>query len=603
MTGQTPRGQVIQFDYDDLLSTDEDQKCLALSLRTIKMLIAQTDYYHWTARYKSVSEAEIDRDLIDAWASRVERELMLDNECDPTPCEDGCSDYLPSAPFISYAPNDPFLSPAFVPVGYLLPPWYTGIASGITGAIETDAFVNFASIPLFANLADLIASGLPRVRVAFEGTGQIEIQFVTVPQGGIALITADDDPLTAKFVNLASFTIGDIVSLSEILETALEGGIVQTYVFERDFISGGLHHLDITFLPNVGEGVLIGFGGGLRRISLCGLSTGEEMTNCCPEIVGRRINEFGQVETTFDGTTWGVDNTQDPRVTSVEYPNFQEFAGTEGQCKAAENVVSEIQNQVGILLTGIADLTGVVATADAVALAAAVIFSGGLLAPFLIVLVTAAFGFGHEALEAAMTDDVYHRFKCNLLSHVHEDGSFTDSDIANIHTRIDVDETLIANFILHKFVDLYDAIGLTNMARIGSGAGDSCDCDCLTSETYSAQGSDWTGGFEAIDGSCSAGRYIGAGHAPAVFTIPNRAGRLVTAVVFPVCDGTGGGVDLSMTAKIGGVECLESPVSVFSGNFTFTVTTPADSDEIEFDMVNPAYEVFFNHLTVEFECE
>lgn len=489
MTGQTPRGKVIQFDYDDLLATFGGRRCLALSERTIKMLAAQTDYYHWTARYKSDTGATIDRDTVEAWASQLERELMLDNECEPEPCEDGCTDFLPSAPLIDYAPMNPFQNPAFVPAGYLLPPFYTNVASGVTGVVETDVLVNFAAIPVFAQLPDLLASGFPRARISFEGMGQIEIEFISLPQGGFAMITLDDNPLTAKFVNLASVTIGDIASLSELLELTLEGGIVQSTIFERDVDSSGLHHMDITFLPNVGEGVVVGFGGGIRRVSLCGISTrAEEMNDCCPEIVGRRINELGQIETTTDGVIWGVDDTEDPRKTSVKFPNYQGFEGDVGRCAAAENVTAEIQNQVGIILDQIAGGAGIFALTDALVLAGAVIFSGGLLAPLVLALVVAAIGFGHEALEAAMTSDVYDRFKCNLFCRVSEDGSFSDAQVAEIHTQIDVDEAGIANVILHKFVDLYGAVGLSNIAQLGTGAGDSCgDCDecneCIATAT------------------------------------------------------------------------------------------------------------------------
>lgn len=182
---------------------------------------------------------------------------------------DNCIEYLPETGFISYAPNDPFRTPESVPDGYLLPPFYTNPAIPLPGVIPSDAMVNFLSFPIFENLADLLTSGLPRFRFEFTGSGEIEIELVRVPQGGLALITMDGGATVRKVVNLSSVALGNVGSLGEIFDIFIDGDGVDTEVVEIKDITVGGHYVDVTFLPNLGTDVVFGFGGGLRRVSFC----------------------------------------------------------------------------------------------------------------------------------------------------------------------------------------------------------------------------------------------------------------------------------------------------------------------------------------------
>ena len=50
-------------------------------------------------------------------------------------CEDGCREHQPNSGIITYAPNDPFRTPAYAPDGYFVTPWYTNPGVPLPGVI------------------------------------------------------------------------------------------------------------------------------------------------------------------------------------------------------------------------------------------------------------------------------------------------------------------------------------------------------------------------------------------------------------------------------------------------------------------------------------
>lgn len=200
----------------------------------------------------------------------------VDDPCaaDCFPCADKCVEYPPFSPIISYFPNDPYRTPNLVPDGYFTPPWYTNPTVPQPGVQPNDAMVNLLSIP---NVYAAIVTGFPRARITFSGTGELEIEFVKVIQGGYALVTKDGSFVGAQVINCASLGIADIASIELILELLgldTDADPTQTEVLELKFTSPGEHFVDITFLPALDfDNNVLGFGGGLRRVSLCGLST------------------------------------------------------------------------------------------------------------------------------------------------------------------------------------------------------------------------------------------------------------------------------------------------------------------------------------------
>lgn len=192
-------------------------------------------------------------------------------ECEA--CEDGCRQHSPNSAVITYAPNDPFRTPNYAPPGYFVPPWYTNPGIPLPGVLPGDAMVNFLAIP---NLFAVPTAGFPRARVHFSGAGEVEIEFVQVPQGGLVLITIDDNPLSAQFLDLTSIGAAEIVSVGFVLAALgieTDAAVISTRVWEYDEQNLGDHHIDVTFIPNVGviDELILGFGGGIRRVSLCGV--------------------------------------------------------------------------------------------------------------------------------------------------------------------------------------------------------------------------------------------------------------------------------------------------------------------------------------------
>lgn len=262
-----------QIDWDFVSTRSDLESCYHLTPQQIAILLSLTEYIGWKTRWFSPTHAPIEQDLIDTWQSGIERALMLPEECG---CDDGvCNDYLPNSQIVTYAPNDPFQTPEYIPPGYVLPPWYTNPAVPLPGVLPSDAMVNFLSLTVIPIAA--LAEGMPRFRISVVGTGEVELEFVKVPQGGYVLLTTDNSPAAAKLIDLASVSVTDVVSLEALLSVlglVTDYDIVQTEVIEIDFTTAGEHVIDCTFIPNIGSDVILGFGGGLRRVSLCGLSLG-----------------------------------------------------------------------------------------------------------------------------------------------------------------------------------------------------------------------------------------------------------------------------------------------------------------------------------------
>uniref|UniRef100_A0A832M611 Uncharacterized protein n=1 Tax=Oscillatoriales cyanobacterium SpSt-402 TaxID=2282168 RepID=A0A832M611_9CYAN len=236
-----------------------------------------------------------------AWAQQ--QVIMLQNamftgepECvtiaPPETCEDGCVEYLPNTGLLNFEPNDPYGNQAAdPPPGYLINPWYSNPTIPPIGVIPTDAMVNTLAVA-FENWGDIISqSGLPRARFYFDGAGEVEIELVNVIQGGLCLITVDDNPLTTRIVETELADIPDLMTIGGILGVIVDGLFTVTSVTEIEVLTPGLHHIDITFLPKLDEESLLGFGGGIRRVSFCGpdiqatCEGGFMSEECCNAIV------------------------------------------------------------------------------------------------------------------------------------------------------------------------------------------------------------------------------------------------------------------------------------------------------------------------------
>lgn len=271
------RGSTSQWDYDHIMSLTDDVNCpYYLSEKEVHALITNLDSMGSTHRWYSPTNQPILVEMIQRLRNGIAYKLLSAEDCPGEPCEDGCLDYVPNSAFITYEPNDPFRTPTYTPAGYFLPPWYTNPLIPLPGVQPNDAIVNFLGIP---NAFAIPTSGFPRARISFSGSGQVEVEFVTLPQGGLALVTWDDNPITLQVLDLTSIGAAEIASIGFVLAALgieTDAQVVGTRVQEFNFETPGAHHIDITFIPNVGitDELIVGFGGGIRRVSLCGMMEG-----------------------------------------------------------------------------------------------------------------------------------------------------------------------------------------------------------------------------------------------------------------------------------------------------------------------------------------
>lgn len=183
---------------------------------------------------------------------------------------EGCFQVGAFHPAIHYNPNHPILSPDAAPVGpYGVACWTTG--AGYIFADGNDGMVN--PLCYTGSLADILAYGAPSVTISFSGVGEVDVHFLSQPQGGWAWVFPDGNPLLGVAVDLSFANILDLASV-EFLLTLLglaSGAEDAEVVHTMNFDTPGDHTITAWFLPSAGvEPPFIGAGGGLRKVQFCG---------------------------------------------------------------------------------------------------------------------------------------------------------------------------------------------------------------------------------------------------------------------------------------------------------------------------------------------
>jgi hypothetical protein len=207
------------------------------------------------------------------------------------------------------------------------------------------------------------------------------------------------------------------------------------------------------------------------------------MSCCCdqpPAIF--RYTDDGVYQISFDsGATWTDAPGYDYRNTSTIFPPPSSIGITNTKCQAADGVVATIKVEL------VQALDETFAAAQILALIAAIllaILSAGSLAAFtpLITAIGAAIlDVGVSATQAAFTDDVWNRFRCNIYLHMDSDTSINAAGVAAVLAQLLVDETGIVQTVLYGMVNAAGVVGITNMIRSNRGDPDAnCDdCDCM----------------------------------------------------------------------------------------------------------------------------
>lgn len=500
--------KAITWNYDYIFGFSDEVNCpYYLTEREVQALLTFMETMSWVTRWHSDIDTPLDADAIAALHDNLVDKLLREEDCPSDPCEEGCIDYLPNAGFIRYEPNDPFRTPTFVPPGYTYIPWYTNPAIPLPGVIPTDAMVNQIAVAAPA----LPLSGFPRFSFEFDGRGEVEIELVNVPAGGFCIVALDLSVIGFKVVNTSSNLL-DIISIAGILAAlgfdTEDANIVDTDIVEIDVETVGHHRIDVTFLPNLGGETLLGFGGGLRRITFCGpIQAVEEMylqrrspdddclieqstdggitwqeawrmDNCCGDTPPEqtRIVDF-IVEKSPDGVTWTpIDD--DPRFIG---PTLPPRTGGDSKCDSAQSAVDMITIHFEELSASVNAGASVTAIIAALVALFAVMVSFGTLTPLLLPLASALFWAGSAAIDAALTSTVYDELKCLIFCNSETDGSYTESGWQSLRTQIVASSVIngLAQTLLYDYVSLLGSVGMSNAASYNPTAdGDCADCLC-----------------------------------------------------------------------------------------------------------------------------
>jgi hypothetical protein len=188
--------------------------------------------------------------------------------------EPECDNYLPYAPFADYWPMNPYNDPDTVPDGYLVPPFTRNTDleyPEIFGYKASDIFVPFAAINIAPET--ILTLNYPQIKITVRGSGQIELDLLSVQLGGFAVIKVGSPP-----------NIGDILG-EIVIETGLriidldndsasippETDIVIAEEINIEAAVNETTDVYVVFLPKINDQLPpAGFGGGIRSIGLCG---------------------------------------------------------------------------------------------------------------------------------------------------------------------------------------------------------------------------------------------------------------------------------------------------------------------------------------------
>lgn len=176
-----------------------------------------------------------------------------------------------------------------------------------------------------------------------------------------------------------------------------------------------------------------------------------------------------------NGTTWVNDPSDDPR----SAPKFlmPPLTGSDIPCRAAANMVEQIQNTFGAISTA----------------TSAIQIAGGLLGILLVLLVGAGILFDivlavAEAIssitltviEAAFTAEVYDEIRCILYCHLDASGRISDTGLTAAQAEIDTACGSTVGDVFALFIQMWGVNGFNNAGAMGDAPHDCSECSACT---------------------------------------------------------------------------------------------------------------------------
>ena len=193
-------------------------------------------------------------------------------QCPPTLIPEECFTLPTYANNIAYSPANPYIEPDEIPDGYLTQPFLVNGQNGndFPDYEPFDVLVPFGAITFDIDFFDEIAGQLPTIQVVVQGTGSVNLKFLTSVQGGLVVVTLDNPPNLLDI--LAGIVTGaeNIVDLNQDL-VSLPPETAKELIYPVTIETSGIHTIYAVFLPILDDSLIpVRFGGGFRGIELCG---------------------------------------------------------------------------------------------------------------------------------------------------------------------------------------------------------------------------------------------------------------------------------------------------------------------------------------------
>lgn len=193
-------------------------------------------------------------------------------QCPPTLVSEECYNLPTYANNILYSPANPYIEPDEIPDGYLTQPFLINGQNGndFPGYEPFDAVVPFGAITFDVNFFEDIAGQLPTIQIMVNGSGSVNLRFLSFVQGGLVVVTLDTPPNLLDI--LAGIVTGaeNIVDLNQDL-VSLPPETAKELIFPVTIETAGIHTIYAVFLPILDDSLIpLRFGGGFRGLELCG---------------------------------------------------------------------------------------------------------------------------------------------------------------------------------------------------------------------------------------------------------------------------------------------------------------------------------------------
>ena len=187
-----------------------------------------------------------------------------------------CFNYLPSAPFVTFTPQNPYNQPDYIPDDYLVPPFFVNSELAYPtafGYLATDVFIDGASINI--DPIDLLTLNLPQIKIRVYGAGQIELDLLAVTLGSQAIIKVGSPPNIFDVIVDGLTEDVTIIDLNvDSLSVPPETDILYSEEINIEAESGIATDVYIVFVPNLDDSLIpLRYGGGIRQIGLCGFES------------------------------------------------------------------------------------------------------------------------------------------------------------------------------------------------------------------------------------------------------------------------------------------------------------------------------------------